>query len=69
MTKTNILKSTSSYHDALIESLKDENEANLYLRVAMEEYHEDGDSEALLVASRNIAEANGGMSKLAKKLT
>lgn len=67
MSKTKILKNTISYHEKLIESLKNPKEANLYLSLAMEEYHEDGDSEALLVALRNIAEAKGGMSKLAQK--
>ncbi len=67
MNKKKILKNTISYHEELIESLKNPKEANLYLNIAMEEYHEDGDSEALLVALRNIAEAKGGMSKLAQK--
>lgn len=68
MSKHKILKNTTSYHEELIESLKDVKEANLYLKMAMEEYHEDGDSEALLVALRNITEARGGMTQLAKKL-
>lgn len=67
MSKTKILKNTASYHDELIESLKNPKEADLYLRIAMEEYQEDGDTEVLLVALRNIAEARGGMSQLAKK--
>ena len=67
MSKTKILKNTINYHDELIESLKKRKDADLYLRIAMEEYHEEGDVEALLVALRNIAEARGGMSKLAEK--
>jgi probable addiction module antidote protein len=67
MSKAKILKNTSSYHDELIESLKDSKEADIYLRVAMEEYQEDGDTDALLIALRNIAEARGGMGQLAKK--
>src|ERR1700730_15272875 len=67
MSKAKILKNTESYHDELIESLRKPHEADLYLRIPMEEYHEDGDVEALLVALRNIAEAKGGMSRLAKK--
>lgn len=67
MSRAKILKNTGSYHDELIESLKKPKEADDYLRIAMEEYHEDGDLEALLVALRNIAEAKGGMGKLAKK--
>src|SRR3989338_9574845 len=67
MSKTKILKNTKSYHDELIVSLKNTKEADLYLRIAMEEYHEDGDAEALLVALCNIAEARGGIGQLAKK--
>src|SRR3990167_5838016 len=67
MSKAKILKHTANYHDELIESLKKPKEADLYLRIAMEEYQEDGDIEALLVALRNIAEARGGMGQLAKK--
>ena len=39
----------------------------MYLQMAMEEYQEDGNAEALLVALRNIAEARGGLGLLAKK--
>lgn len=67
MSKAKILKNTASYHDELIESLKKPKEADLYLQIAMEEYQEDGDTEALLVALRNIAEAKGGMGQLAKR--
>ncbi len=67
MSKTKLLKNTASYHDELIESLKKPKQADMYLRLAMEEYHEDGDVEALLIALRNITEAKGGMSKLARK--
>lgn len=66
MNKAKILKNTSSYHEELIELLKKPKEADLYLRIAMDEYHEDKDTEAFLLALRNIAEAKGGMSKLAK---
>ncbi len=67
MSKAKILKNTASYHDELIESLKNSKEADLYLRIAMEEYQEDGDADTLLVALRNIAEARGGVGELAKK--
>jgi probable addiction module antidote protein len=67
MSKAKILKHTTSYHDELVESLKNPKDADLYLRIAMEEYQEDGDTDALLIALRNIAEARGGMSQLAKR--
>ena len=67
MNKETLLKNTASYHDEFIESLKKPDEAFGYLQVALEEYQEDNDVEALLVALRNIAMAQGGMTELAKK--
>ncbi len=65
---TNLIeKNTGDFHERLIESLGDPEEAFAYLKVALEEFEEDGDSEIFLVALRNIAEARGGLSKLAKK--
>lgn len=67
MNKENLIDNTSDYHEELIESLKSPEEAYLYLRVAIDEYNEDGDVDALLVALRNITEAKGGMGELAKR--
>jgi len=50
-----------SYHDYLIESLKDPSEAEGYLNAALE----DEDPRVFLLALRNVAEACGGMSKAA----
>lgn len=50
------------YHDSLIKALKNPEEAAEYLNAAIEE----GDTEMLLVALRNVAEAHGGMSKLSR---
>jgi probable addiction module antidote protein len=67
MNKEKLIKNTASYHDYLIGSLKDPDEAYGYLQVAIEEYQLDNNSEALLVALRNIAEAQGGLTELARK--
>lgn len=67
MSKAKLLRNTKSYHEGLIASLKKPREADLYLQLAMKEYHDDGDVEALLVALRNIAEAKGGIGLLARK--
>ncbi len=56
-------KKLPTYHEDLIESLKDAKMRAAYLNAAIE----DGDSRVLLLAFRNIAEAYGGMSKLADK--
>ena len=53
----------SSYQKDLIESLKDPCEAAAYLSAAIEE----GDRAVFLLALRNVAEAHGGMTAVAKK--
>ncbi len=63
-----LAENTVDFHEELIESLRNPEEAIAYLRVALEEYEKDGDREFFLCALRNIAEARGGMSVLAKKL-
>jgi len=56
-------KKITSYQEDLIEALKDPYEAAEYLNAAIE----DGDKQVFLLAMRNVAEANGGMSAIAKK--
>ena len=46
---------TASYHEGLLESLQDPEEATAYLNAALE----DGDQEIFLLALRNVAEARG----------
>jgi probable addiction module antidote protein len=67
MHKIKLLKQTKDYHDELIQALHDPKESSAYLQVAMDEYQEDGDTEALLIALRNVAEARGGITQLAKR--
>ena len=52
-----------SYQKSLIERLKDPKEAAAYLNAALE----DDDLRVFLVALRNVAEAHGGISSLAKE--
>jgi len=56
------MKKTRDYHETLIKSLKDPPEAAEYLDAALEQ----GDREMFLVALRNVAEARGGLSQLAR---
>jgi len=56
-------KKIKTYQEDLIEALKDPREAAAYLTAAIEE----GDRAVFLLALRNIAEAQGGMSALAQK--
>lgn len=58
------------YQDFLIEHLKDHDEAVAYLNAALEESLK-GDEESqhiFLIALRNVAEAQGGIGVLAKKV-
>ncbi|MCD4814398.1 putative addiction module antidote protein [bacterium] len=57
------MKASRSYQKDLIHDLKDTREAIAYLNAAMEA----GEKNAFLMAIRNVAEAQGGMSKIAKK--
>jgi len=56
-------KKLPTFHEDLIDSLKDPKERAAYLNAAIE----DGDKKILLQAFRDITEAYGGMSKLASK--
>lgn len=60
---------SKNYDDMLIESLKNPKEAIAYLNAALEECM-DGSQESqmlLLIALKNVAKAQGGMSELAQK--
>jgi len=60
---------SKKYQEWLIEKLKDHDEAVAYLNSALEESLK-GDEESqhlFLLAVRNVAEAQGGVSKLAEK--
>ena len=61
------MRNLRKYRDVLIEDLKDPKEAEAYLSVALEEYENDQNVESFLLAVRNIAEAQGGIGKLAEK--
>jgi len=55
------------HEDWMDDYLSDPEEARAYLDVAIEEYEEDGDLEAFLLALRNVADAQGGLGELAKR--
>jgi probable addiction module antidote protein len=56
------MKKSKSYHEDLINDLKNPMTAIGYLNAVLE----DGDQEAFLLALRNVAEARGGFSKLSR---
>jgi len=49
------------------EFLRDPARAKAYIEVALEEQEKDADTEAFLLAIRDVAEAQGGLGKLAEK--
>jgi len=55
------------YEDTLRERLADPEYARVFLDVALEEYEKDGDTEAFLLALRDVVESQGGVEKLAKE--
>lgn len=62
-----ILKQTTSFRDDLLKDLKDTEFAMYYLEAALADYKEDSDTEAFWTALRDVAEAQGGIGKLAER--
>ncbi|HSX10896.1 MAG TPA: hypothetical protein VLF94_04185, partial [Chlamydiales bacterium] len=63
------MAASRKYHDFLMEQLKDHDEAVAYLNEALSESLK-GDPESkrlFIMALRNVTEAQGGISNLAKK--
>ena len=58
---------TGSYDKYLMAQLRDPEEARLYLEASLEAYEEDGDSAAFLISLREVAEAQGGVARLAER--
>ena len=57
------------FRDYHIEQLRDPEDAKIYLSVALEDYEINEDMDAFLLAVRDVAEAQGGVSKLAERLS
>ena len=60
-------KNLTSWDNYMNETLQDDCEATAYLELAIEEYQEDGDTKALMRAIQRVAEAKGGITKLAEE--
>ena len=67
MTKKKIEQLTASYEERLIKSLKDPLEAQAYLETALEEYEENGETDPLLLALKDVAKAQGGIGALSQR--
>jgi probable addiction module antidote protein len=69
MNRETIFKHTKSYEESLFKRLQDPELAEAYLEAALEAYEEDGHTDALLLAMRDVAAAQGGVGQLAKRTT
>jgi len=58
---------TIDFKEWHLERLADFDRAKMYINIAIENYEEDGDVEAFLLALKDVAEAQGGLTKLAEK--
>lgn len=52
------------FNDLLMEQLHDPEDAKIFLSVIIEEYAEDSDTEAFLLALKDVTEAQGGIKKI-----
>ena len=67
MNTETILKGTTSFRDDLLKDLTDVEFAMYYLEAALADYKEDGNTESLWMALRDVVEAQGGIGKLAQQ--
>lgn len=67
MTRKMIVVGAAKHEKRLIESLKNPGEAQAYLEVALKGCDETGEIDGLLLALRAVAEAQGGVGKLARR--
>lgn len=58
---------TGNFTEWFHEQLKDKKEACLYIEVALELYQQDRDKKALLLAIKDVAQAQGGIAWLAQE--
>ena len=67
MNTETILERTTSFRDELLKDLADTEFAMYYLQAALAGYWEDGNTEVLWMALRDVVEAQGGIGKLAQR--
>lgn len=58
---------SGDYQENLIKALKNKKAALAYLQVSLDEYNEDHDREIFMLAIKNVAMAQGGMTRLDEK--
>jgi probable addiction module antidote protein len=61
------MQSYRGHNDLLMEELATENSRHLYLQIALEDYEQDHDAQAFLLAVRDVAKAQGGIAALSER--
>jgi probable addiction module antidote protein len=61
------MRNLRTFKSDLLKDLQDPEYAKTYLSVALEEYEQDKDASAFLTALRDVAEAQGGLTRLSKR--
>ena len=67
MATETILKQTTSFRDDLLNDLTDIEFAMYYLEAALTDYKEDGNTESIWMALRDVVEAQVAVSELSKR--
>ena len=62
-----ILKQTTSFRDDLLKDLTDTEFAMYYIEAALADYKEDGDTQSIWMALRDVVEAQAAVSELSKR--
>ena len=65
--KVKKMRQYRDFRDYHMEQLHDPEDARIFLSVVLEEYEEDGDTEAFLLALKDVTEAQGGIAKIAER--
>jgi len=60
-------KNYRDFSEYNLEKLQSPEDARAYLEIALEDYEEDGDKSAFLLALKDVATAQGGISQLAER--
>jgi probable addiction module antidote protein len=62
-----MVRKYQKFKDYLIDKLKNTTEAKNFFNIAIQEYEEDKDIQAFMLALRYLTEAQGGIAKLSEK--
>ena len=68
MNRETVMKHTTSFKENLRKALVDPKEAQAYLETALAAYEMDNNTDGLLLAMRDVAEAQGGIGQLTKRV-